>query len=123
MHVTKGNVDETTPEGETDSILAARLNVTDEDFLNKCEAVDYLLKIGASVNNKDKEGRTALHWAAVTNHVPVIKSLIEHEADINAEDNMVSISFIFGMSHVLVIKIKSCTCLCEICPFLSLSLG
>ena len=110
-------------EGETALILASRLNVMDEDFLNKCEAIDYLLKIGASVNNKGKEGRNALHWAAVTSHVPVIKSLIEHGADINAEDNMVSISFIFGMSHVLVIKIKGCSSLCEICPFPSLSLG
>ena len=39
------------------------------------------------VGAKDENGKTALHWAALTGHVDVAKVLIEKGADVDARDN------------------------------------
>jgi ankyrin repeat protein len=39
------------------------------------------------INMKDNSGRTALHWAAVTDQQKVVNDLIERGADVNAKDN------------------------------------
>ncbi|KAK9665213.1 hypothetical protein RND81_14G098000 [Saponaria officinalis] len=52
--------------------------------------VDNLLKCienGISVNVKDSEGRTPLHWAVDRGHLPVIELLFKNDADVNAKDN------------------------------------
>ena len=42
----------------------------------------------ANVNQKDKNGRTALHSAADANQVPIISFLISNGANVNAQDNI-----------------------------------
>ena len=54
-----------------------------EDIKNVRE----LLANGADVDAKDKNGETALHWAACDGRVDVAKILIEKGADVDAKDN------------------------------------
>lgn len=42
---------------------------------------------GAHVNAADHTGQTALHWAAVRGSLPVIETLLRHNADWEARDN------------------------------------
>ncbi|GAB4858526.1 Acyl-CoA-binding domain-containing protein 1 [Ancistrocladus abbreviatus] len=52
--------------------------------------VENLLKCienGVSVNIKDSEGRTPLHWAVDRGHLSVIELLITRKADVNIKDN------------------------------------
>ncbi|PKA59637.1 Acyl-CoA-binding domain-containing protein 2 [Apostasia shenzhenica] len=52
--------------------------------------VDGLLKHienGASVNARDSEGRTPLHWAVDRGHLEVVELLLRRNADANAKDN------------------------------------
>lgn len=48
------------------------------------EAVKLLLERGANINNRHKDGSTALHGAAFLGHIETVKLLIEKGADINA---------------------------------------
>lgn len=49
--------------------------------------MDILLKNGASVNDKDGYGGTALHRAAYSNNLEAIQFLLEHGASVNMRDN------------------------------------
>ncbi|KAJ0102344.1 hypothetical protein Patl1_05211 [Pistacia atlantica] len=52
--------------------------------------VDNLLKCienGVSVNLRDSEGRTPLHWAVDRGHLNVCELLVSRNADVNAKDN------------------------------------
>ncbi|XP_050385755.1 acyl-CoA-binding domain-containing protein 1 isoform X2 [Argentina anserina] len=52
--------------------------------------VDNLLKCidsGVSVDAKDSEGRTPLHWAVDRGHLHMAEMLVKRNADINAKDN------------------------------------
>ena len=49
--------------------------------------VKELLAKGADVGTKNKNGETALHFAAWDGHVDVVKVLIEKGADVDAKDN------------------------------------
>ncbi|KAJ8753462.1 hypothetical protein K2173_019861 [Erythroxylum novogranatense] len=52
--------------------------------------VENLLKCiesGVSVNLKDSEGRTPLHWAVDRGHLRIVKELLGRNSDINAKDN------------------------------------
>ena len=49
--------------------------------------VERLLKAGADVNAKDKDGVTPLHWAATNPTPAVLEVLLKAGADVNAEDN------------------------------------
>ncbi|CAL0327494.1 unnamed protein product [Lupinus luteus] len=42
---------------------------------------------GVSVNLKDSEGRTPLHWAVDRGHLHVTELLVGRDADVNAKDN------------------------------------
>lgn len=51
-------------------------------------SVDYILEDGVGLNEKDKDGRTALIWLAIRNHsVGSFKTLVECGADPNQKDN------------------------------------
>ncbi|MQM10872.1 hypothetical protein Taro_043766 [Colocasia esculenta] len=45
-----------------------------------------LIDNGVSVNLRDGEGRTPLHWAVDRGHLDVVEMLIRREADVNAKD-------------------------------------
>ena len=52
---------------------------------NNIEAVKLLLERGADINTKDKDGRTALMYAASAGCTETVKLLLDHGADINAK--------------------------------------
>lgn len=47
------------------------------------EQVKALLDAGHDAGEKDSEGITALHWAAMNMHIPICKLLLERGADID----------------------------------------
>lgn len=59
--------------GATPLIMAAHRGRT--------AAVKLLLELGAEVNAKDPESRTALHWAAAGDHATVVRALLDAGAD------------------------------------------
>ncbi|WOL00026.1 hypothetical protein Cni_G08739 [Canna indica] len=46
-----------------------------------------LIANGASVNSRDSEGRTPLHWAVDRGHIGVVEILLNKNGDVNAQDN------------------------------------
>ncbi|XP_074589035.1 acyl-CoA-binding domain-containing protein 2-like isoform X2 [Curcuma longa] len=46
-----------------------------------------LITKGASVNSRDSEGRTALHWAVDRGHLDAVKTLLDNDAHVNAKDD------------------------------------
>ncbi|XP_043717468.1 acyl-CoA-binding domain-containing protein 1-like [Telopea speciosissima] len=52
--------------------------------------IDSLLKdiaSGVSVNLKDSDGQTPLHWAVDRGHLNIVELLVSRNADVNAKDN------------------------------------
>jgi ankyrin repeat protein len=56
------------------------------DKAERPDKVQMLLEHGALVNAADPKGRTALHGAAVSGHVKVLKILLDHGADVRLRD-------------------------------------
>ncbi|KAH6554885.1 hypothetical protein KP509_1Z299800 [Ceratopteris richardii] len=60
------------------------------DEIHKCAkagdlaGLERLLQSNVAVDQKDGDGRTALHWASDQGHLEIVKLLISHGADINA---------------------------------------
>ncbi|KAI9359683.1 ankyrin repeat-containing domain protein, partial [Zopfochytrium polystomum] len=48
------------------------------------DRVATLLESGVEVTSRDKENCTALHWAAIKNHLAVARLLVEKGAEIDA---------------------------------------
>ena len=49
------------------------------------ELVKKLISEGASVNEQDEQGWTALHWAAGSGDVAMVRLLLEHHGDMSAK--------------------------------------
>jgi ankyrin repeat protein len=49
--------------------------------------VEVLLARGAEINEKDKNGKTPLHWAADNVIKDVVELLLVNKADVNAKSN------------------------------------
>jgi Arf-GAP/coiled-coil/ANK repeat/PH domain-containing protein len=58
--------------------------------------VEFLLQRLSDVNQQDKNGWTALHYAAANNNVRLVLALLKRHAkpDIKDESNMVSLEFL-----------------------------
>lgn len=59
------------------------LKAADNGYLNE---VKLFLRMGADINAKNNDGRTALHVAAALGHLDIVKELIERGADIEAKN-------------------------------------
>jgi len=53
---------------------------------DKTDFVTYLIENGADVNSKNKQSRSAIHWAAYNNNVDMVKLMIKNGADVNQKD-------------------------------------
>lgn len=42
------------------------------------EVAKYLISKGANIDSKDSEGKTAIHYAALSNNAAIIEAMIEH---------------------------------------------
>lgn len=71
------DVDALGPDNDTTPLILAAI-------LGQSEAVDLLIRMGADVNARDKNGSTALHVAAFVGHPEAAESLIAAGADVSA---------------------------------------
>uniref|UniRef100_A0A915P6M8 ANK_REP_REGION domain-containing protein n=1 Tax=Meloidogyne floridensis TaxID=298350 RepID=A0A915P6M8_9BILA len=61
-------------------------------FLSACQSgdedeVEELLKKGSDINSSNIDGVTALHQAVIDGNMDIVRFLVQHNADINAQDN------------------------------------
>lgn len=49
--------------------------------------VDFLIKMGSNIEEKDNDGWTALHWAARLGNFDVVRRLLKHKANYDATNN------------------------------------
>lgn len=75
------------------------------DGRSSTEIIDELLKFGADVDNKRNGGETALHKACLLGDGDVIAVLLNHGADINAEDSMEKTPFMQFKKALLAMRI------------------
>jgi len=59
----------------------------DAAFYGRADIVQYLLEHEADVEQRNAQGRTALHRAVYKNHVSIVQLLLDCGADINSQDN------------------------------------
>jgi len=71
---------------EGDIVSDADKSVFDWCKDGNVKKVDVLLTRGESVNAKDDQGMTLLHWACDRGHEDVVRYLIKNKAEINAQD-------------------------------------
>src|SRR5262249_8224263 len=57
------------------------------DKAERPDKVQMLLEHGGEVNAADPRGRTALHGAAVSGHMKVMKVLLDYSADVRLRDH------------------------------------
>lgn len=64
-------------------------------YNNRPEAVIYLLSQGAQVNTRNRDGCNSLMWACAKGFSEIVQLLVEHGADVNAQ-NPVSLHLSFA---------------------------
>ena len=72
--------------------LAAPPALLDAARKGDLKQIQKLLDSGKDINQRDKTGFTALHWAAMTNKIEVAKFLIKKGADVNIRDSKMNMS-------------------------------
>ena len=76
--------------------------------IEKAKAIiEALIKAGADINAKNKDGNTALHWVSECGHADVVKLLINAGADINAKnkDGDTALHRVSERGHADVVKL------------------
>lgn len=71
---------------------------------NKIETVKELVNSGANVNETDKYGRTALHYAADGGYLEIAKYLLSNGANINGNNGATPLYFAVSRKKVEVVK-------------------
>ena len=66
---------------------------------NSAETIRILLKYGADVNYRTKEGQTLLHGAVLRGREDLVDLVLQHGADINAKDKYGYTSLHLAVSH------------------------
>merc|ERR1712168_138392 len=61
--------------------------------------LDYLIKKGAAVNIKNREGRTPLHIAAHINNLEIISYLVEHGTNLYLQDTFGDTALHYAVKH------------------------
>ncbi len=71
------------------------------------EAVSLLIFSGASIDNKDKDGLTELHWASYYGFLDVVNVLLEHGADLNAKSyrGITPLQLAAQQSHPAIVRL------------------
>ncbi|MBA3954931.1 ankyrin repeat domain-containing protein [Candidatus Dependentiae bacterium] len=59
---------------------------------NNREQMKYLLSKGGNCDAYDCSGYGLLHWAVLANNMPMVKLLLEHGADVNAQGEYIALS-------------------------------
>ncbi|MFN7097892.1 MAG: ankyrin repeat domain-containing protein, partial [Gammaproteobacteria bacterium] len=72
------------PRDKETNIFAPLLSATEKGYL---EIIKMLVVNGASLDEKDEYGRTALHIAASNNRYDIVKLLLEHGIPLDKKDN------------------------------------
>jgi ankyrin repeat protein len=83
MHLTRFSVAQVYPPG----IAPRDRALLDASIGGDSERAAALLAQGANSNIAQVGGRTALHWAAANGHSKVMRLLIDHGANVNAQDD------------------------------------
>lgn len=78
--------------GRTPLMLISNVNLKEDEKMKAIDsylasAAKMMIEGGANLDEKDKEGKTALIWAASSNLSAVAATLLEAGADINAQDD------------------------------------
>ena len=75
---------------------------------NDTDRIRELISQGAPINSKDETDRSALYWAAQEGHIPALKLLVDHGADVNAvsvdDDSMTPLIVAIYRGHYDVVK-------------------
>ncbi len=68
--------------------------------------MEELLRLGADIEDKSNNGKTALHWACHWGHYPVVKFLVEKGANISTQDvtGMTPLMSATLHKHIVVVK-------------------
>ena len=74
------------------TVLAAPPGLLDAARKGDLKKVQQLVDSGADINQLDKTGFTALHWAAMANKKEVAEFLIQKGADINIRESKYQLS-------------------------------
>lgn len=82
----RGDFD-TIEEAEKEVQMINKVGMTDLMYADSIPAVELLLGAGASVNDKDSSGKTALYYATQRADPEVVRALIAAGADVNARDD------------------------------------
>lgn len=76
------------PVQEIDHLMEEHIDVQNKEFLDAAkignqQKVGGMLQVGASVNVKDRDGKTALQWAAHTGNETLTQFLLDNRAAVN----------------------------------------
>jgi len=89
-------------------MLACSMSNSDDEFNNKyVEIAKMLIDAGANLDEQDKDGYTALNWAAYGRNINAVKLLIESGANWNLEDhdNRDFLDYLIGENRINIIEL------------------
>ncbi|XP_065584416.1 putative ankyrin repeat protein RF_0381 [Artemia franciscana] len=103
------------PKENVEYLIASGADLNINCREDKTQTVECLLKYGAYVNSKEKDGMTALHYASRNGDKECVATLLEHGSDIDitnindhtAFDVAVDDTAVYFASHVLKLRVAN----------------